>query len=1245
MPPVIIAAIALYAGAITLASFILVTVAYGISQYQASRARRKGRDAYNAALQDRLVMTATVDQPRTRCYGRVRNVDGIVFKATWGDKKQFYTLVIALCGHEIDGVETVMFVDTELTLDGLGQVVTEPWRVDVSNTFTQPVGIGVTSVALPDIPIAGSVWAMAETSDGDEQISVTVAGAVVTFPPGSEVNPRRVVYQVSEAKSRAVVTVYNGGSGQDLSAALATRFPDLIVPGAHRFAGMACLLVELAYDQDAFPNGVPNPITAVFRGARIFDPRTGVTAWSENNALIARDWSLYANGGGCDPSDLVAGDFIAAANACDVVHAFKSVNGDGEEVITNRPMYTCGIVCSTEANPLETLSAICESMAGDFAWPGGLLSIRAGAYSLPVGTITGDWLSDKASIDIVKDAARADLVNVITPSIANAANRYIIAPIPRVAADAYIAVDGEEYPEEMPFEGVTDSDHAAHVASVMLKDARAAKTYTLPCNLRGLQVKVGQNWTVNIPEIGLSNEPMRCIGWELDFEKSCCFLSMKATNAEIFDPDAEFKRDDALPNSSLPSPFIVPAVTGLVIQSGTSHLFVQSDGTVVSRVLVSWTQAADEAVQNGGAVDIRYGTLDKVPEDWQVATVPGIDTQVYLTGLEDGRIYGFTVRFRNKLVGGKWGLVKIHQVLGKSQPPAAVTGLAATRVLGALVLTRTPTTEADWADTIYEYSTNGGASYNLIQAVADRSGATWNNPVIGALRIRARDVDTSNNVGTASTVDFTVTPDNVGGPSSTLAIKINVNDFAGTTNYSEAYIHGRDAAGAPADINGTILLNGESVNVPKGSLVTGQGPVSAFIVWDRAGLGFSTTIPDFRPWAMARKVNGGWQYDNNSGWVAFTPTAAHYVIGLIQTGGPDTGAPGSPPGILSATMLSSAWVPDVIAALGTTADWVGVANRPKTFVVRSRGLWSVTTDAPSGFGSGIYDGDTGTQMPGASAARSYRAQVYDRAGVLQFNAAYDVYASSANANAMAADLTTIATSATYRNMVLVAFADDEPYTNHLTPALVAAMKANGASSAIFERRIHAHGAYTLIAVTGCGEGNGFENYGGEYADDPGGWCESTFQLSNGAFIVSGDRAGARSVYDYGYLGSNDATTNNVYYQSTLPTSPVNGAIWINSSTGKAFQYVGGVWQPYVGTGSVGTGELVNQAATEVYQDNIDLGGPSVADDGAFHDLRTFSVTPPVNATLKFAALVDCNINFDNGARMRWAYSAGGEGIT
>lgn len=921
MPPVVIAAAAAYAGIITGTQLVLTAVAYGITQYQLSKARQKARDSFNASLSDRTVMTATVDQARTRCYGRVRNVDGVVFKGTWGDKKQFYTLVIALCGHEIDGVERVMFGDSELVLDGSGRVLTAPWGVNVKAPYIETIASGSNSATLPRTPDAGSVVGVVEKPEGDEAVTPTVSGNTVTFPSGLSGFFKRVAYQFSEQGSRAVVTLYNGGDGQDLSSALATRFPGQIVPGAHRFAGMACLMVELAYDQDAFPNGVPNPITAVFRAAKVHDPRTGVTAWSENPGLIARDWSLYANGGGCELDDLVEEDFITAANACDVMHAYKSVNGDGAEVITSRPMYTCGIACNTAANPLEGLAAICETMAGDFAWPGGRLSVRAGTYTLPVGTITGDWLSDKGPVDMVKDAPMSDLLNVLVPTIANSANRYVVAPIPRVAAQPYIDVDGEELVSEVQFEGITDSDHAGHVASVLLKDARAAKTVTLPLNLQGLKIKIGQNWTVDIPEIGLSNEVMRCVGWRLDFEKTCCFVTLKATSASVFDPDAEFARDDALPNSSIPNPFNVPDATGITMASGTSHLFVQADGSVVTRVLVSWNAATDEGVLNGGSVEVRYGTLDKAPSEWQIVSVPGEDTQVYLTGLEDERVYGFMVRFRNKLVGGKWSSVLLHAVAGKSQPPAAVVGLSANRVLGALVLTRTATTEADWANTIYEYSTNGGASWNLIPAVADRSGATWTAPVTGALKIRARDVDTSGNLGALSSViDVTVNPDSVGSASSTLGIKINQADFAGPagSNYNEAYIHGRDSSGAAADIPGTIKVNGAVVSVPNGPLYGSTGPVSGVIVWDNGGPGFATTIPATRPYVIARKYNSQWQYDNNSGWVNFTPATTHFVIGQIDVGAMDTGAPGSPPGILAAVMFGDAQLLSSI-----TGDTVG----------------------------------------------------------------------------------------------------------------------------------------------------------------------------------------------------------------------------------------------------------------------------------------------------------------------------------
>lgn len=524
-------------------------------------------------------------------------------------------------------------------------------------------------------------------------------------------------------------------------------------------------------------------------------------------------------------------------------------------------------------------------------------------------------------------------------------------------------------------------------------------------------------------------------------------------------------------------------------------------------------------------------------------------------------------------------------------PPGQVLGLTASVSTLLITLSRTPSTELDYSFTQYEYSTNGGGTYNPIPAVPindGRGGATWQTSIQGALRIRARDVDTDGLVGAWSLAyDFTVGPEILpgsGAASATLAVKINVGDFAGTVNFSEAYIHGRDSTGAATDTNGTIQINGASVAVPKGTLVTGMGPVSAFIVWDSAGATFSTTVPSMVPWVMARKVNGGWQYDNNSGWVAFTPGSTHYVIGLIQTGGPDTN---SAPGILSATMLSAAWVPDVIAALGTTADWIGVANRPKTFIVRSTGSTATATNRP--FDTALIDADTGAAV-GLIPSRSHSINIFNRNGSVAFSQTYDIFGdgevtAGRGITAMTNDLITIATAPVNRNKVLVVQTADEPSNNHNSPGLLAAMLANGASRAIYEKRLKYRGAYILIAITGCGEGNGVENYGGEVDNDPDAWCELSFSLSSTAFSVTGDRAGARTVYDQGYLGSIDATTNKQYDQETDPTvSPggvVDGAIWRVPSTGKKYQRISGTWRFFTETGTVGTGEMAPGSATQL----------------------------------------------------------------
>ena len=87
----------------------------------------KARAAANASLEDRLIDTVTTQGVRSRCYGRVRNVDGVLFKATRGTNKEFYTWFVAVAGHEIDAFEGVYFGDTLVTLDGSGYVQDAPY--------------------------------------------------------------------------------------------------------------------------------------------------------------------------------------------------------------------------------------------------------------------------------------------------------------------------------------------------------------------------------------------------------------------------------------------------------------------------------------------------------------------------------------------------------------------------------------------------------------------------------------------------------------------------------------------------------------------------------------------------------------------------------------------------------------------------------------------------------------------------------------------------------------------------------------------------------------------------------------------------------------------------------------------------------------------------------------------------------------------------------------------------------------
>lgn len=675
--PAIISAAGYYFGTSALVvALATAVVSYAVNRSQQRKAAKKARDAYNSALEDRLVMAATANGARSRIYGECRNVDGVIFKGTHGANSQFYTMVVALAGHESESIEKVYFNDQELTLssDGAGGfwVETEPFmRHPVVSASEEMSGTGTSvSVTLPHTPVAGSVTISARVlgnTDFTEFPTPTVVGLDVT---GTLLNDfadyESVVctYQYVADVPRARIWKYLGTSTQDIGTdLLASRFPTLINIGTDpntgltnddRFAGITALVVELEFDQDAFPTGLPN-VTALVRGAKVFDPRDDTTAWSQNPSLIARDWARYSRGGACSADEVPDAMVETAANACDTSTDFETPSGT-----ETRPLYQCDIVCRLDVPPDQHLDEIIESMAGKDGWSGGTLRWVAGAYRAPVADITEDWVTDVESIVIIPQPARTELVNVYRPSIFSAepgvdgttgqTAAYTLLPIPEVRSAAFITADGEELPSEITLGGVQHNVHAQHICGVLMRDAHEGLVIKLPCNMRAWVLELFDTVTLTLPTFGFDETEFEVIGWTFSVEKGV-ILTLKMTSAAIFDPDAEFDDIYVSPNSSLVLPWVVPDVENFDVEDAPE------DGTQQSRALCTWDAIATDNVRQSGSVEVQYRevTTTYSDDDWRSWLEAGSSVSTIVPGVRAGAAYMFRARAVNTLgVRGAW---------------------------------------------------------------------------------------------------------------------------------------------------------------------------------------------------------------------------------------------------------------------------------------------------------------------------------------------------------------------------------------------------------------------------------------------------------------------------------------------------------------------------------------------------------------------------------------------------------------
>lgn len=732
---------------------------------RAKAAQREATRRYNASVTDRSVSMLQGTPPWRIVYGECITGGSVV--AIFSSDKTIVDsggsagtkpdglkhLVVLMASHEVEALGDCFIDGVSLgALDGSGYSTSSDWTTGgaeklVTVTFTNTTTLTAAATAIVSATSLGDNY---NTFDVDRTVAISGGGLTLTVTDGLGSAPVTVVYKTSVNPSVIRVQKHLGSDTQTVDTYLSGIKPSEW-DSSHRLRGCAYLVVTLDLEDPRFQGGPPN-LTCRVKGKKLYDPRLDSTnggsgshryatpstwAWSDNPALCTRDWIVGEYGMAHDNADILDAFTIAAANACDV-----GITTDIGGVTASDTTYRCNGVATTEESREAVLDRLADSMAG-FAIYGAQWQILAGAWTAPVMALTDDDLDGQ--IEVIQAGAGIDeLFNGVRGTYigANSASPTDFEPYQN---SAFVTADGEPLWQDVGLTFTNSKPHCANIARVLVERGRNSQVIQYPAKLRAWPLQVGDRVTVTSAEYGITTpKEYRVTDWQFGLAAPVT-LALQEDAADAYDL-VDAVDADPTPNTDLPSPWLVEALTLATPESGTDHMIRASDGTITSRVWVAWSALTGAYLKDGrGRVVVRWRRVG--PDDvWRDVQVDASDLGVYLLGVQDG----------DRLVIEAWAVndggfrgasdIKAHTVVGKTALPVGVSGLAVTAQPGGVAITVTPSTEADVvAGGALELRV--GASWaggtRIFRGPADRY--TWPWPAAGSYTVRAKWIDSSGN--------------------------------------------------------------------------------------------------------------------------------------------------------------------------------------------------------------------------------------------------------------------------------------------------------------------------------------------------------------------------------------------------------------------------------------------------------------------------------------------------------------------
>jgi hypothetical protein len=460
----------------------------------------------------------------------------------------------------------------------------------------------------------------------------------------------------------------------------------------HTLNGIAYLYIRLSFSSDAFPNGVPE-ITATIKGKKIYDPRDGTTAWSDNPALCIRDYITSGYGLGEDAAQLDDTLVSAAANVCDETDT---------EAGTTR--YTCNGAFLTSATPYDMLNDLLTSMGGMLWYAQGKWRMKPAYWTEPVLSLTNDDL--RSGLNVSTRHSRRDNFNIVKGTFRGEESNWQVTDYPEVKNTDFINADGgQESTADIDLPFTDNSIEARRTARIALERNRQQLTVQASFGLRALAVQVGDNVTLTVPRMGWDNKEFEVISWNfglvdtLDLQVTMTLREISESVFDEVDDGIVYERD----NTTLLSPFEVPGVgLGATV---VAKVFAEK---LVNELTLTVTSASDLRIDS---VEVQY----KAVADTDYTTVgSGELGKFVIIDLEKG-FYDARARAINTFgVKGEWEYLFNIEVDALSAPPANITNFIRELSAGTIFFSWDAVPDLD-------------LSYYSVKHNPNTSGATWGN--------------------------------------------------------------------------------------------------------------------------------------------------------------------------------------------------------------------------------------------------------------------------------------------------------------------------------------------------------------------------------------------------------------------------------------------------------------------------------------------------------------------------------------